>query len=246
VNQTVSIDLSSSWSTSDVTPTFTPHNTGDEMLSRNPTMWYDPVNKMVNWYGGWPYNDGVYPAVWAFDVNVQGSVTWQNLETAGIGQNSNGSSSFSGFTTSASGLSAASDTTYYNLGGYMNQQTDPSLYGLASTAMTGLVEFNFQNQLWSNQSSAQYEAGGFGMWGNAFYVPIFGEQGVLIFLGGEAPTSQQFVFGSSMAPMNEITIYDIQSGNFYKQPVAGATVPASRLGFCGVGVGAADNSSWEM
>lgn len=44
VNFTLSYDLRTSWTTSDVAPIITPQITGTRMQARNPTMWYDQIN----------------------------------------------------------------------------------------------------------------------------------------------------------------------------------------------------------
>lgn len=211
-------------------------------------MWYDGISNTVYWYGGAPYYDNIQPAVWGFTPNDQGSVTWTTKYTAGIGQPSTGSNTFSGFTEPAGTLWVSSPTTYYSLGGYVTAQNDPALSGLGNyrPALSGLVTFNFQEASWRNMSSAGYQVAGFGIFGQALYIPIFGKEGILLFLGGDAPTSQAWDQGTSLVPMSAITIYDIQSGVFYQQKAGGSNIPAPRTQFCAVGAGAADNSTWEM
>ena len=89
---------------------------------------------------------------------------------------------------------------------------------------------------------------GFAAGGQGLYVPIFGLEGVLILLGDDAPTIQvPWLEGSSLVPMDQITIYDIHSHSFYLQN-AGGQIPNPRTNFCAVGAGTAkaDKSSWEM
>lgn len=50
---------------------------------------------------------------------------------------------------------------------------------------------------------------------------------------------------SSLAGMNNITIYDIDSNTFYIQQAIGVNSLA-RYDFCSVGAGSYDNSSYEM
>lgn len=218
------------------------------MLSRSPTLWYDPLSTTVFWYGGWPYNAGDYPAVWGFNTNDQGGVSWVSKYTAGIGKTATGSSTFNNFTCPGGALYAASPTAYYSLGGYMAASSDPALSGLGGyrPALSGMVIYDFQKEFWSNTTSAGYQQAGFGVEGEAVYVPIFGEKGIIVFIGGDAPTSQAWTEGASLVPMSQITIYDIQSGKFYQQPASGSDMPIARAAFCAVGVGAANNSSYEM
>jgi hypothetical protein len=152
---------------------------------------------------------------------------------------------FSGFTGAAYALSAPSPDAYYSLGGIVCGAG-------ASYAIEGLVEYDFGETQWSNSSSTQYGGTNFGggtgfaILGQGLYVPIFGQQGILVFVGGDAPTKQtQNVEGEALVSMTQITIYDIRSRIFYLQN-AGGTVPSSRTSFCAVGAGSAENSTWEM
>ncbi|CAG8972939.1 hypothetical protein HYALB_00001359 [Hymenoscyphus albidus] len=115
-------------------------------------------------------------------------------------------------------------------------------------AISGLVKYDFRNQTWSNSSTvgmAGYEEG-FSVVGQGVFVPIFGQDGIIIFLGGDSPTSQDWKMASSLQPMSQITIFDVSSGQSYSQPATGTSIPVSRVSFCAVGVGASDNSTWEI
>jgi hypothetical protein len=162
---------------------------------------------------------------------------------------------FSGFTNPAFSNFASSPSAYYSLGGIMSETTDLGLEGLGSALipLQGLVEYNFNETQWSNASSTSYGgtvfggSTGFAVEGEGLYVPIYGKQGILIFIGGDAPTAQRPTWseGDSLVPMNQISVYDIESRSFFVQN-AGGDIPNPRTGFCAVGVGSADKSSWEM
>ena len=132
--------------------------------------------------------------------------------------------------------------------------TDPSLEALGSNAfpLEGLVEYSFSETQWTNLSSTSHGGtsfgggAGFAVLGEGLYVPIFGAQGILIFLGGDAPSvqTQWATEGLSLAPMNQIVVYDIDSRTFHVQ-TAGGTIPKSRTSFCAVGAGSSENSTWE-
>jgi hypothetical protein len=81
--------------------------------------------------------------------------------------------------------------------------------------------------------------------GEAQYIPIFGEEGVIIYLGGDKPTSRDYVIASSVVDMSTITVYDIKSGNYYDQTTVGSTIPTPRSGFCSVAV-TGSNATYEM
>jgi hypothetical protein len=175
-------------------------------------------------------------------------VTWNQQYVAGFGKAATGSSTFDNFTETTGALFAASPMKYFALGGYINENQDPAFAFLSGdVAVTGLVTYDFVRGVWNNASSIDYNSPyGFGVHGEAIYVPVFGQAGVLIFIGGDIPSSQIYVQGASLRSMSEIRIYDIESGKFYQQTATGATIPQPRLQLCAVGAGATDNSSYEM
>lgn len=224
------------------------------MMTRRPTLWYDPIQNAIFRFGGWPYYSPPV-AVWSSPVNDQGYVNWIVQYTGGINQPSSSVASFSGLTSSSFALWAATPNAYFSLGGNMVGSTDPALTGLGNNSipMTGMVQYNFEKQLWTNSSSTDYGGTvfgghtGFGSGGEGLYVPIFGQEGILVFLGGDAPSNQAASLkGSNPVPMTQITIYDIHSKHFYLQSAGGDNIPFPRANFCAVGSGSADNSTWEM
>ena len=117
------------------------------------------------------------------------------------------------------------------------------------TAVSGLVEYNFQEGLWTNSNdtgASGYREQGFSVHGEAVYVPIYGEDGIIVFLGGDIPTAQAYVGGSALAQFSDITIYDISSRKYYQPTATGSSIPMGRIQLCATGAAAADNSSFEM
>jgi hypothetical protein len=207
-------------------------------------MFYDGTSDMVYWYGGYPYFSGFQPAVWGFTPE-NGAVSWQNIYDIGIGRAATGST-FPSFTYAVGSLWVTTPTSYYSLGGYIIGATDLALGTLTWTPVNGLVEYNFQEGSWTNTNDSGYREQGFSIHGGAVYVPIYGKEGILVFLGGDTPTSQVYNPGSSLAPLSDITIYDISSGNYYQQTATGSPLSMNRFQLCAVGAAAADNSSFEM
>lgn len=217
------------------------------MLVRDASMFYDKISNMVYFYGGYPYQADFRPSVWGFTPN-DGAVSWQKIYDIGIGHATTGST-FPGFTFTTGSLWTSTPTAYYGLGGYIIGYADPAIAGLGMTAVSGMVEYNFQEGLWTNSSDTGqngYRETGFSVHGEAIYVPIYGKDGVIVFIGGDAPTSQPWVGGSSLVEFSDITIYDISSGNYYQQTAIGSAIPLGRIQFCAAGAAAADNSSFEM
>jgi hypothetical protein len=210
-------------------------------------MFNDPVSNMVYWYGGFPYMTGFQPSVWGFTPN-NGKVSWQKIYDIGISHSTSGST-FPGFTFTTGSSWTSTPTAYYGLGGYIIGASDPAITGLDMIAVSGLVEFNFQEGLWTNTSDAGangFREHGFSVHGEAVYVPIYGKNGIIVFVGGDIPTAQAYTGGSSLAQFSIITIYDISTGKYYQQTATGSQIPLGRIQFCAAGAGAADNSSFEM
>lgn len=82
--------------------------------------------------------------------------------------------------------------------------------------------------------------------GEAQFIPNFGDEGVLIFLGGDKPTTQTYGTAAALVDMSTITIYDIKSKTFYDQPTTGSVAPKGRAVFCSVAASGSNTTSYEM
>lgn len=232
-SQTFAIDLSKSWDPSSVSVVVNA-KPASLIPGRSPNLYYDVINNIVYAWGGWPYSLNQV-SVWGFTPTSDGTVTWVEKFTQDDG------SSFNTFTRSFGGLTASSRKAFYCLGGYIASESDPRFALDAQYAITGQASFDFASSKWSNASVDEQLR----LSGRGEFVPLFGEEGVLIYVGGDQPTVQKYVMGSAMVPMNTITVYDIKSKTYHQQTTSG-DLPVSRNYFCSVGVGAAGNSTWEM
>jgi len=61
-----------------VTPIVTLHQTDNNILLRDATMFYNGISNMVYWDRGFPYFGSFQPAVWGFTPN-NGAVSWKNI-----------------------------------------------------------------------------------------------------------------------------------------------------------------------
>jgi hypothetical protein len=120
-------------------------------------------------------------------------------------------------------------------------------YESISVSVSGLTTFDFQKTSWSNDSSFGYSSNGYGVLGEAQFTPIFGQEGVLVVLGGSIPSNQTFQYdtGLDLVDMSHVSLYDVSSGHWHVQTASG-DIPSPRTQFCMTGVSAADNSSYEM
>jgi hypothetical protein len=211
-------------------------------LMRWPDLYYDPTKDIVYSLGGNPYqlngvsyNLNTPVQLWGFKPG-DGHANWE-LQQTGPTQ------SFPLTSNVAGALTATSPTGHYSLGGYINFQQEPGQGNLIQQlALTDMVDFNFANQSWSNQTVSNQHF----VFGEAQYVPTFGQEGVVLFFGGKWPSDAILEDSSSPGGLDTILVYDIHSNTFFKQPATNA--PTSRFAFCSVAAGtnASANSSYEM
>lgn len=76
------------------------------------------------------------------------------------------------------------------------------------------------------------------------FVPSFGEEGVMVMIGGIAPTNSWDTSGA-LRSMTNITVFDPETGSWYSQTATG-DVPMARKNMCVVGVQSSNESTYEM
>ena len=120
-------------------------------------------------------------------------------------------------------------------------------HDIPKTSIQGLLSYNYVTSDWTNTSSIGFASSGFSVLGEASFVPNFGEEGLLVFLGGESPpnVSYQYQEASALVGMAAVPLYDIHTGTWHHQAATG-DVPPGRTGLCVVGASPVDNSSYEM
>ena len=189
--------------------------------------------------GGFQYSEIQGPTIWAFKPDGNGNAPWQKLvdETDQL---------WSRISPSFGGLTATSSNSFYSLAG---AAPDPEtiFQGQQVNAYPGMAVFDYQSSQWTNISSSGYKPKGFGILGQAEFIPTFGKKGTIVFIGGDAPTvpSWSYCEGSSLTDMSTVTIYDIDSGDWLQQKTAG-DIPPSRYAFCMVGAGESSAGSYEL
>jgi hypothetical protein len=137
----------------------------------------------------------------------------------------------------AGGLAATSPTGHYNLGGFIDLSDNTDTNGFALEEM---FSYNSGNRSWYNLTLA----GKHYIFGEAQYVPIYGARGIILFFGGYWPSDRSVDSPSSLATLDTILIYDIDTNRFFKQPASNP--PPGRALFCSVAAVASNNESYEM
>jgi hypothetical protein len=78
---------------------------------------------------------------------------------------------------------------------------------------------------------------------------MYGEQGILVFLGDCTQLTQPFVWSSaqqdSLLFLDRIYMYDIASQQFFEQPATGDT-PGPKWAFCAVGLEDSNGARFDM
>lgn len=136
-----------------------------------------------------------------------------------------------------------SDTTFYSLGGNVARVSIlPN-----QTTLSGVVRQDFSTGLWRNDTTNIPDQSIYRNAAKAFHVPNFGDQGFVVFVGGDAPPTEESFYeeGNHMVDMSVITLLDPVSGTWYTQTATG-DIPPPRVEFCAVGTTSADNSTYEM
>ncbi len=176
---TLAVDLSTSWTSASVSATS--HERPSHMkTSRRPLLWYDAKNNDVYEWSGWTYDGNTNENenwIWTFSPDGHGGSQW-NQYPAPATKDSSLSTIFGPST-------VYTPTAFYSLGGTLVPPVIQGLQYLVNTSIQGLLSFTFSDNTWTNTSSVGFAPSGFSVLGEACFVPNFGKEGLLIFLGGE-------------------------------------------------------------
>ncbi|KAI9847228.1 MAG: hypothetical protein M1838_000988 [Thelocarpon superellum] len=245
LQSTIAIDLSQGWQ-NDGSPLHvveTPKPVGCPSLNFG-ELWYNPVAKvlMMGFAGESPSNQTYPKSLWQLKVDGNGGGIWSDA-TPDLTDDT-----YKTLTRPSTGVSMYSNTSALYLGGWMDYQTLPQTNAMNTSQtvpMPGLVEYNFQNNTWTNHSSAPYSPEGFAALGEMVFVPSYGAQGLFVMLGGASDGLQTYATNNTMRGFDNITIYDPASQKWYQQKATGI-IPEPRYQFCAVGQQATNNNAFDM
>ena len=227
------IDLTTSWTNATVNASILEKPEAFP-LARRPMLWADPLNNSISSFGGWVYDYSKDLTMWTFPATEANHGSW----TEDHDQPNNVSATFGG-------LCATSSSSFYTLGGVAALGV-----GSAGTlwANPNIGILDFKSNQWTNESSAGFGSG-FAALGQAQYVPTFGRRGIIVYLGGFAPSSQSFTANTDgatkLTEMSTVYIYDIAGKNFSLQSTSG-DAPPGRWSFCMVGAEDTSQNTFDM
>ena len=205
------------------------------------SLWWDEKKKVIYCFGGEKsflpqrYSAPVpKDSIWTFTPFGNGSGVWNES----IGPNADTPFPQDIFRPT-NGFSAFDSTTGYFFGGFVGNYSDPDVsHGFAFSP--GFLMFDFQTGLLQNSTNVPNTVNYAANAGRAIHVPVFGNRGTLIAMGGGPGQS---VLGE--ASFNNISIFDIASQRWFSQ-ITDGDAPTQRSDFCAVGVQGGDNSTYEM
>jgi cbb3-type cytochrome oxidase subunit 3 len=186
-------------------------------------LWNDPDGVTLYQWGGInsPLASRPEPdsTMWSFTADGNGGGVWNAYSEV----------SPSLVRTTEQLIATSSDGIGYVVGGLTNGQ-----------AVQGIVSYDMATQSFYNGSTTALSPDGTAFDGQLVYTDAFGENGILVALGGENGNSGAV---ESLDDFSVVKIYDRQSSQWLEQSTTG-TPPAHRGAFCAVGVHS--NTSLEI
>ncbi|KAK3385929.1 hypothetical protein B0H63DRAFT_394993 [Podospora didyma] len=226
VNSTISVDLSTSWTTSNVVLRTIP-KTGP--IKNNVVLWTDSsANTFYSWGGKWSWGKNMADTqLWKFVADGSGGGTWSVQDPANP-------SLFNNLIPAESGAFTTVNDTGFMIGGVASGWTEKNR--LKNQAIPGMLAFNMKTKTWYNGTFAfspfESLSGA-----SAHYIPSFGPSGLVMVMGGHAPSvdTEPQISISPFFDLGNVTLFDPQTKKTYSQKTTGDVPPSPRSGFCTAG-----------
>ncbi|KAL0936118.1 kelch repeat protein [Colletotrichum truncatum] len=237
VNSTLSIDLSQSWTASNVTIRIIEKPiTGMD----GQAMWKNEgLKTFFIWGGHIPYGGKIGPAEsWKFEADGKGGGEWVTESPANP-------SLFSELRRNEDGAFVSTPDAGFWFGGLASAWTNPNAY---VQAVPGVLSYNMTTKVWTNETTPGFSAFskyGTMIGGGGVYIPTFGDNGLIVVMGGCLYTlepSQKGPYG--WMDFSNLTFYDPITKDWYWQQTTG-NAPTPRRGFCSVGA-EGKNGTYEI
>ncbi|KAH6688519.1 kelch repeat protein [Plectosphaerella plurivora] len=229
MNATISIDLSRSWDPStlemtEITKPPTPLNRQAMLVDSSNDAFYI-------WGGAIPGGSRlVDPALWKFTADGSGGGSWSD-ETSKLSNRP----VFEQLDRVQGPASVSTSKRGYIFGGLSDRDTSPE----PKSRIVGHVALDFEDQTWTQNSTAPYSSTGSFFGGSALHVPEYGKEGIIVLLGGTYDGSSKY------NDFVTINILDVETGQWHKQETSGpGGWPSDRALHCATGV--AGNGTYEI
>lgn len=252
VNYTLSIDISKSWLVSDVRIAGVPGAPVDEewnpeewapgtpVVRVGHAVWADGPRAFYSWGGHASQGIGAgglaTRSEWRFNTKGLGNGTWYD-------ETPTNPDLLDSLTLSEDGAFATAHNTGFWIGGVSSGWTEPGLQ--IGSAIPGIVSFNITTKTWHNDSADGISEYGTLRAGQAQFVPIFGPNGLIFVLGGQAMSLGPAATAKiTLQAFDKVRFFDPVTKEWYWQATTGKA-PKPRLYFCAVGV-EGQNGTYEM
>ncbi|KAH0543684.1 hypothetical protein FGG08_001999 [Glutinoglossum americanum] len=132
------------------------------------------------------------------------------------------------------------------LGGFSSGGTSSQTTDVGYVPLPGLITVDFADKKFRNISAAGYSTYSTSAWGGMHYIPMLGPNGVYIMIGGDTPPPWSYTYGDSKRKMDNITVYEPVTRQWFHQTTIGDEIPTPREHFCIVGMGEKASGSFEI
>lgn len=226
VNSTLSIDISKSWTTSDVVIRSILKPTS---AKSNVALWTDKAaGVFYSWGGKFPFGANMIKnALWKFTPDGSGGGAWSQEEPTNP-------TLFNALHPSEYGAFAYTNDTGILIGGLATGWTEQ--YRAKTQTLPGMVTYNMKTKVWQN-GTTNFSPFNTLAQASAHFVPSFGDHGLVLVLGGHTPA----VVGEPDIPttpfhnLQNLTLFDPETKKTYWQIATGSIPPSPRSFFCTTG-----------
>lgn len=227
MNDTLSIDCTTSWSPEDVEIRNIPRRIARVPVLSKQALLTDTKSKVIYAHGGYfPRSTGLnYNEFWSFRVDGRGGGSWESV-------NVDNPTEFKNSTINEGAAFASATDGGFIFGGAMGMSN-----------FKGYETFNFTTKEWEEKWDAPYSLDGSLYGASAIFVEKYGAAGLVFVLGG---VTRRFEVASGYANLSTVHFYDVADKKWYSQQTSGDVPPGWELA-CAAGVDdTGDNDSFEM
>lgn len=223
VNSTLSIDLSTSWTTANVHIRTIPKPGPNKI---NPTVFTDTERGVFySWAGTWLRGLNMTATkLWKFTADGSGGGNWAPSEPANP-------AAFNELDPGDWSAHTSTNTQGLAVGGIASGWTQ--LYRARNQVLGGMLTYNFKSGIWEN-GTVGYSPYPTLLSGSAQFVPNYGPNGLVFVLGGYSPPvgGEPDIGSSTFSDLETITFFDPVTKKKYSQRTTGDIPPSPRDRFC--------------
>jgi hypothetical protein len=223
VNSTLSIDLSTSWTTANV-HIRTISKPGPNKM--NVQVFTDTERgAFYSWGGTWLRGTNMTATkLWKFTADGSGGGNWTPSEAANP-------AAFNDIDPGEWSAHTSTNTQGLAIGGIASGWTE--LYRPRNQVLGGMLTYNFKSGIWEN-GTLGYSPYPTLLAGAAQFVPNYGPNGLVFVLGGYSPPvgGEPDIGSSTFSDLETITFFDPVTKKKYTQRTTGDVPPSPRSKFC--------------